>query len=283
VEAFELVDIRESLKDVIPDEAMPGIFREEIKPYLKHGAVVCFASGFDIAYHLLEPPKDVDVVMVAPRMGGKEVRELCESDKGFPSFIAVHQDFSGLAKKTVLALAKMIGSTKGNSPVFEVSFEQEAFTDLLTEQGLCPLIMAAFMAKYEVDIENGIPAEAALLELHLSGEWAEDFQRMAEMGIIKQLPLHSMASQYGQLSRTNEILTHKRSQREFDYSMLKSFVQEQAEKIKDGEFARELLIEQSLQYPVLKKLYEKFENSPMITKEQETLKMLRGKAFRDEK
>jgi len=256
---------------LIPDEVIPSVFREQIKPHLQRGKVICFASGFNVAYHLIEPPEGVDVILVAPRMGGKEVRELYEKGKGFPSLIAVEKDFSGNAKKVALAIAKAIGSTKGDSIVVEVTFEQEAFTDLLSEQGLCPLVMAAFMAKYEVDIENGIPPEVALLELHLSGEWAEDFQRMAELGIIEQLPLHSVASQYGQLTRTNEILTKEAP---INYKEIKAFIKKQAEKIKTGEFAKELLIEQMLGYPTLKKLYERFRNSPMIRKEQETLKLL---------
>lgn len=277
-DGFEVNTISEACKRadiillLIPDEAMHKVYEEEIKQHLRKGRVLCFASGYCITYHLIEPPKNVDVILVAPRMGGKEVRELYVSGKGFPSFLAVKQDASGKAKKIALAIAKAIGSTKGNSVLIEVTFEQEALSDLLSEQALCPLIMAAWIAKYEVDIENGVPPEAALLELHLSGEWAEDFKRMAEMGIIKQLPLHSMTSQYGQLTRLNQLLTSKG---EPNYKKIKAFVERQAEKIKNGEFAREWSLEQRAGYITLKKLYEKYENSPMIKKEQETLKRLR--------
>jgi len=268
-EACKMADIMLLL---IPDEIMHEVYKKEIEQHLKEGKVLCFASGYTITFNFIEPPKNVDVILVGPRMGGKEVRELYVSGKGFPSFIAVKQDASGKAQKIALAIAKAIGSTKGNSVLIEVTFEQETLSDLLSEQALAPLIMAAWIAKYEVDVENGIPPEAALLELHLSGEWAEDFKRMAEMGIIKQLPLHSRTSQYGQLTRTNRLLNNEE---EPYYKQIKAFVQRQAEKIKNGEFAREWALEQATEYVTLKKLYEKFENSPMIKKEQETLKRVR--------
>lgn len=277
-DGFEVYTISEACKraDVIllliPDEVMHKVYKEGIEQHLNEEKVLCFASGYSITYNLIDPPKNVDVILVGPRMGGKEVRELYASSKGFPSFLAVKQDASGKAKKIALAIAKAIGSTKGNSVVIEVTFEQETLSDLLSEQALSPLIMAAWTAKYEVDVENGVPPEAALLELHLSGEWAEDFKRMAEMGIVKQLPLHSKTSQYGQLSRTNQLLTNKE---EPSYREIKAFVQRQAKKIRNGEFAKEWALEQDTGYKTLKKLYEKFEKSPMIKKEQETLKRLR--------
>ena len=278
-DGFEVYTISEACKKadiillLVPDEAMHKIYQQEIEQHLQKDKVLCFASGYSITYHLIEPPKNVDVILVAPRMGGKEVRELFVDGKGFPSFLAVEQDASGTAKKIALAIAKAIGSTKGNSVLIEVTFEQETLSDLLSEQALCPLIMAAWIAKYEVDVENGVPPEAALLELHLSGEWAEDFKRMAEMGIVKQLPLHSKTSQYGQLTRLNQLLTHEEERP--NYNQIKAFVERQAEKIKNGEFAREWSLEQEAGYIMLKKLYEKYEKSPMIKKEQETLRMLR--------
>lgn len=277
-DGFDLHKISEACKRadiillLIPDETMRKVYKEQIEQHLTEGKVLCFASGYSVTFHVIEPPRNVDVILVAPRMGGKEVRERYLSGDGFPSFLAVQQDASGKAKKIALAIAKAIGSTKGNSVVMEVTFEQETVSDLLTEQALSPLIMAAWIAKYEVDLENGIPPEAALLELHLSGEWAETFKRMAEMGIVKQLPLHSKTSQYGQLTRLDLLLTDSG---QFSYKQIKAFVQRQAEKIKNGEFSNEWTLEQETRYTNLRKLYDKYENLPMIRKEQETLKRIR--------
>lgn len=280
-EGFEVYTISEACKRadiillLIPDEVMHDVYKERIEQHLGEGKVLCFASGYSITFKSIEPPKNVDVILVGPRMGGKEVRELYVNGQGFPSFLAVKQDVSGKAKRTALAIAKGIGSTKGNSVIVEVTFEQETLSDLLSEQALSPLIFAAWIAKYEVDVENGVPPEAALLELHLSGEWAEDFKRMAQVGIVKQLPLHSKTSQYGQLTRLDQLLTDREKPY---YKQIKAFIQKQAEKIKNGEFTKEWETEEKTGYATLEKLYEKMENSPMIQKEQEFLKRLHRKS-----
>jgi ketol-acid reductoisomerase len=282
-DGFEVCDISDACKRadiillLIPDETMHKVYKEEIERHLTDGKVLCFASGYCVNFHLIEPPRNVDVILVGPRMGGKEVRDLYLSGNGFPSFIAVKQDASTRARRIALAIAKAIGSTKGDSVVVEVTFEQETLSDLLSEQALSPLIVAAWIAKYEVDLENGVPPEAALLELHLSGEWAEDYRRMAEMGIVKQLPLHSKTSQYGQLTRLDLLLTGKEQP---SYKQIKAFVQRQAERIRNGEFSREWASEQERGYANLRKLYDKYENSPMITEEQKTLKRIRPRGAR---
>jgi len=277
-DGFEVYAVSEACKKadimflLIPDEVIPGIFDENIKPYLKKGDVIDFASGYCITFHLIKSPKDVDVIMVAPRMGGKEVRELYEKGEGFPSLFAVGQNASGKAKKVALAIASAIGSGKGGASVsIEVTFEQETLSDLLSEQFLAPVISTAWTVKYEIDVENGIPPEAALMELHLSGEWAEDFKRMAEMGMIKQLPLHSPTSQYGQLTRGHELMNKASG---LNYKQIRAYAQEKVDEIKSGRFAREWGLEQQSGYTVLKKLYEESENSEMIKKEQNFLRRL---------
>lgn len=277
-EGFKVYDISEACEKadimflLIPDEVIPRIYNESIKSNLKEGDVLDFASGYCVTYHLIEIPKNVDIIMVAPRMGGKEVRELYESGEGFPSLIAVGEDASGKAKKLTLAIASAIGSGRGGASLsIEVTFEQETLSDLLSEQFLAPIVSAAWAVKYEIDVENGIPPEAALMELHLSGEWAEDFQRMADMGMIKQLPLHSQTSQYGQLTRGHEIM-----KREFglNYKLIKAYAQEKADEIKSGKFAREWELERQSGYMVLKKMYEEADDSTMIKEEQKLLRRL---------
>jgi len=268
-EACEKADI---MLILIPDEVIPGVYNEDIEPHLKKGNVIDFASGYCITCKLIEPPKGVDVIMVAPRMGGKEVRELYKSGEGFPNLFAVGQDASGEAKEITLALSSTIGLGKSQSSIaIEVTFEQETLSDLLSEQFLSPLILAAIMVKYEIDVENGIPPEAALMELYLSGEWAEIFKRMAEMGIFKQLPLHSQTSQYGQLAKFNELM---RRDIGLSYKQIKAYGREKAEKIKNGAFAREWALEKLGGYIVLKKMYEQNENCPIIKEEQKLLRRL---------
>lgn len=122
---------------LIPDEVLPEVFEKEIRLGLKKSKVVCFASGYNVAFKLLKLPKTVDIILVAPRMIGAGVRQWYLEKRGFLSFIGVHQDVTGNAMKTTLAIAKGIGSTK--SGAIEVTFSQEAELDLFSEQAFSPL------------------------------------------------------------------------------------------------------------------------------------------------
>jgi ketol-acid reductoisomerase len=140
----------------------------------------------------------------------------------------------------------------------------ETKIDLLTEQGLIPIILNALIAKYEVEVEAGIPAEISLLENYLSKELSHIFEIMASQGIVEQMSLHSQTSQYGQMSRSHE----------FDSTVLKDYMKEQLRGIDDGSFAREWSSEQNAGYPELHRLYKKYRNLEMIEKEQETINKL---------
>lgn len=100
---------------LIPDEVTPAVFEEAIRPHLNAGDVVSFATGYNVAFGLLTPPDNVDVVMVAPRMIGEGVRDTYVEGGGFPSFIGVHQDASGNALAVCLAIAQGIGTTRSGA------------------------------------------------------------------------------------------------------------------------------------------------------------------------
>lgn len=256
---------------LVPDEIQPQIYRSEIEENLQKENVLNFASGYNITYEAIEPPEYVDVIMIAPRMIGTMVRELYKNDDGAPSFLAVNQDYSGQAKEIALALGKGIGSTR--SGLIEIdSFALETKSDLLMEQGLLPLFLNIMIAKYELELEEGMPPEGALLELYLSKELGYIFEKMAEMGIIGQMPLHSRTSQYGQLSRTDEIFEGEADK--IDYESIKEFMKKQLKNINNGKFAREWGTEQERGYPVFKRLLKKYQNSEMIKEEQKAIKQL---------
>ncbi|MBS3787598.1 ketol-acid reductoisomerase [Candidatus Bipolaricaulota bacterium] len=267
-EAAEKADI---IFYLIPDEVQPEVYESDIEPNLEEGDVLNFASGYNITYDLIEPPKYVDVIMIAPRMIGSMVRQLYKEGDGAPSFLAIDQDYSGNAKDIALALGKGIGSTR--SGVIEIdSFALETKSDLLMEQGLFPLLMNTMVAKYELEVEEGMPPEAALLELYLSKEIAYIFEEMAKQGIMEQMPLHSQTSQYGQLSRMDEIFEGESE--EVDYEAIKEFMGRQLRNIDNGKFAREWSTEQKMGYPALTRLFEKYENSEMIREEQKAIEQL---------
>ena len=134
-DGFEVVSIQEAadraqiIMMLIPDEVMPEVFTGEILQGLQAGKTLCFASGYTVAFETVVPPVNVDVILVAPRMIGAGVRQHYTEGRGFPSFIGVHQDTTGEALQTSLAIAKGIGSTR--SGVLELSFIEEAYGKML--------------------------------------------------------------------------------------------------------------------------------------------------------
>lgn len=183
---------------LVPDEAMPTIYKESVEPNLKKNSLINFASGYNITFKNIVPRKDLDVVMVAPRMIGDGVRTLFLSKEGYPSFLSIHQDITGEAKTIALGLAKAMGATM--KYCLEVDFDDETYIDLMAEQAIWPLIMSIFDSAFKFQVSKGHSKEAVLTELILSKEAAYMCEKMADVGIFKQLPLHSRTSQYGQLT-----------------------------------------------------------------------------------
>lgn len=232
-DGFETYSIAEAAKmaDILflllPDEVAPEIYERDIAPNLHPGAVLNFASGYNITYGFIKPAEDLDVIMVAPRMIGKGVRETYVNGTGFPTFLVVHQDATGHAKQTAIALAKALGSTKAGA--IEVTFNEETYLDLMSEQAIWPLIMNVMVTAFDFFREKGLPAEAILTEMYMSKEPMVMMEKMADMGLFKQLPLHSRTSQYGQMSRFKMV----------DNSSMRRFIEEQFNNIVDGSFAQE--------------------------------------------
>jgi ketol-acid reductoisomerase len=201
-DGFQVVPIAEASAwgDVvfllIPDEVQPQVFREYIAPNLRPGATLVVASGYNVAFQLFDLPNSIDLIMVAPRMIGSGVRQRYLNAEPYPCFISVEQDISGNARKLAQSIAYGIGATRG---VILSSAREEAALDLFSEQAIWPFIMAAFRAAYQVLHEAGFSDDAILNEMYLSKEPAEVFDRIAQVGLFEQLPLHSHTSQYGQL------------------------------------------------------------------------------------
>ncbi len=223
-EATEISDI---IFLLIPDEVMNDVFEREIRAYIQPNSVLVFASGYNIGFKQLKPPEDLDIILIAPRMIGVGVREKFLKNEGFFSYIAVKQDPSGQAKQTLLALAKAIGTLKKGAIM--ISFKQEAELDLFNEQAFGPAFGRVLLSSIYTLIEAGYPAEVVLIEMYMSGEMAYTYQKMADIGLIKQLDFHSQTSQYGAMSRGIRF-------RNLPY---KQKMNEILEEIQEGEFAKE--------------------------------------------
>lgn len=230
----DAVDAVEIVFLLVPDEVLPVIFEETIGPHLKDGDVLVFASGYNIVHDFVTMPDHVDVVLLAPRMIGRQVRQLYERGLGFYSYIAVEQDASGKAWKTLLALAAGIGTLEPPGGAFELSADMETLLDLYHEQGFGSLLGMTFYTFLEVGIEEGIPAEVLALDLYLSGEAAETLQTMADVGFYEQSKLHSRTSQYGGMMRSLAL----------DREPIRQHLRKIARELKDGTFAKQWAEEQ---------------------------------------
>jgi ketol-acid reductoisomerase len=182
---------------LIPDEEQPRVFREQVATFLRPHTTLVVASGYNLAFQLLDPPESVDVVMVAPRMIGAGVRDRFVRGEAYPCFISVERDVSGQALAMALSIARGIGATRGGA--LASSAREEAALDLFSEQAVWPKILQVLQTAYEVLHAAGFSDEAILYEMYLSKEPAEVFERFAEQGAFGQLTLHSHTSQYGQL------------------------------------------------------------------------------------
>lgn len=187
------------------DESQPRLWPEQIAPGLRPGKAVVWASGYNVGFGLIQPPPEVDVLMVAPRMTGVNVRELFLRGSGALAQFAVHQDATGQARALCLALCKAVGLTRGG--VFASSFREEAELDLFAEQVVWAGITAWFQECFAIGVEHGFAPELMVMELYASGETAEIFAAMTRNGFFRQMAHHSTTSQYGTLSRGPALIT----------------------------------------------------------------------------
>jgi ketol-acid reductoisomerase len=132
-----------------------------IKKNLKPGAALYFSHGFSIVYKdqtQVVPPKNVDVILVAPKGSGLNVRRNFLSGAGINSSFGVFQDSTGRAKERCIALGIGIGS----GYLFPTTFQKEVYSDLTGERGILMGALAGVMqAQYDVLRKNGhSPSEA---------------------------------------------------------------------------------------------------------------------------
>ena len=148
---------------LVPDTAAPAVYRAEIEPNLRDGALLMFAHGFNVHFGEIDPPGSVDVGMVAPKGPGHLVRRLYEGGGGVPALFAVHRDATGTARARTLAYARGIGSSRAG--VLETTFAEETETDLFGEQAvLCGGVTALVQAGFETLVDAGYQAELAYFE-----------------------------------------------------------------------------------------------------------------------
>jgi ketol-acid reductoisomerase len=235
---------------LVPDEIAAGIYDAEIAPNLKSGDALCFSHGFNIHYNQIVPPKDVDVFMVAPKSPGHLVRRTYTEGNGVPGLLAVYQDATGNARQIGLAYARGIGCTRAG--VIETTFLEETETDLFGEQvDLCGGCASMIKASFETLVEAGYQPEIAYFEtLH---ELKLIVDLIHEGGLAKMWYSVSNTAEYGGMTVGPKIIN--------DQS--KAAMKEALDRIQNGEFAKEFVLEGRANRPVLNALERQEHNHPI--------------------
>lgn len=189
-----------------PDEKQAGLYKESIESNLKDGAALAFAHGFNIHFGFIEPGKDTDVFMVAPKGPGHLVRSTYIEGSGVPCLIAVHQDVSGNVRDIALSYASAIGG--GRSGVIETTFREETETDLFGEQAvLCGGLTSLIQAGFDTLVEAGYAPEMAYFECLHETKLIVDL--LYEGGMQNMRYSISNTAEYGDLTRGPRIIDEK--------------------------------------------------------------------------
>jgi len=230
-----------------PDTAQAEIYEQSIRPNMVKGNAIAFAHGFNIHFGQINPPKDVDVFMIAPKGPGHLVRRQFTEGGGVPALIAVEQDATGKAKQVGLAYAKGIGGTKGG--VIETTFQEETETDLFGEQAvLCGGVSELIRAGFDTLVEAGYQPEVAYFEcLH---EMKLIVDLIYEGGIANMRYSISDTAKYGDITRGRRIVNEETRMEMADI----------LEEIQNGEFAREWVLETKANRPVYNALLKRDSN-----------------------
>jgi ketol-acid reductoisomerase len=209
-----------------PDMVQPELYRESIEPNIKPGAALLFAHGFNVHFGQIEPRKDIDVILVAPKGPGALVRREYEIGRGVPCLYAVHQDVSGKAIEKATAYAAGIGGAR--AMLIETDFKEETETDLFGEQAvLCGGASELVLKGFETLVEAGYRPEIAYYEVMHELKLIVDL--FYEGGLARMLEFISETAQYGDYTRGPRIVDAGTKER------MKAVLTE----IQDGTFARE--------------------------------------------
>jgi ketol-acid reductoisomerase len=241
VSAAEATQKADVIQILLPDEVQPIVYDKEIKPNLRKGQALVWSHGFNIHFGTIEPPKDVDVYMVAPKGPGHLVRRVFVEGGGVPALIAIYQDASGKAKKLALAHAKGVGGTRAG--VLETTFKEETETDLFGEQVvLCGGLTELITAGFETLTNAGYAPEIAYFECLHEVKLIVDL--IYEKGIGNMRNSISDTAEFGDLTRGKRIVT------DCTRAEMKKILSE----IQTGAFAREWILENRAGRPMFKAL-----------------------------
>ena len=266
-EGFEVVPIATAAADdvvyvLLPDEVIPTLFDEEIAPVLRPGSAIAFGSGYSLAFDLIHPPAAIDVLLVAPRMAGNIARTRYLEGQGFWACVGVEADRSGRAQQRMLGLADGLGVLRAGA--VQMSAKVEATLDLFVEQSVGAVLGMAIMMAFEVARDAGMPAEALVLEMYMSGEMEAVFQAFRESGFFRASEDHGPTAVFGGLTRSLEM----------DREAMAERFRNVLEDIKSGGFARRFQEEARNGYPMLEFARAMMHGGSPITEAEDRIRRL---------
>ncbi|MBQ7131377.1 MAG: ketol-acid reductoisomerase [Oscillospiraceae bacterium] len=217
---------------LINDEKQAKLYKESIEPNLSEGKTLAFAHGFNIHFGCIKPPKNVNVIMIAPKGPGHTVRSEYLAGKGVPCLIAVEQDATGDAWEIGLAYALGIGGARAG--VLETTFRTETETDLFGEQAvLCGGVCALMQAGFETLVEAGYDERNAYFECIHEMKLIVDL--IYQSGFAGMRYSISNTAEYGDYITGPKIITEE----------TKKTMKKILKDIQDGSFAKDFLLDMS--------------------------------------
>lgn len=250
MDAGEAVKKADLILVTLPDELQPGIYQKSIGPNLAKGKTLCFTHGFNIHFKTIVPPKDVNVIMVAPKGPGHIVRSEYERGGGVPDLIAVHQDATGNAKDIALAWAIAIGG--GRAGVIVSTFKDEVETDLFGEQCvLCGGLSSLIKTGFEVLTEAGYPPEIAYFEVCHEMKLIIDLIERGGLNFMRYSI--SNTAEFGDYYQGPKIITDE----------TRKAMKKALEDIRSGKFAKTFRDDYEKGFPWFKQAREKDKNHPL--------------------
>jgi ketol-acid reductoisomerase len=270
-EGFPVVPLAVASSDdivfvLLPDEVIPSAFAQEIGPALRPRSAVVLASGYCLAFGLVRPPETVDVLLLAPRMGGIAARTRYLAGEGFWACVGVEANRSGRAYDRMLGLAEALGVLREGA--VETNALVEATLDLFVEQTVGALLGMAVMVAFDVGCAAGLPPEALVLEMYMSGEMEKVFQSFRETGFLRASEDHGPTALFGGITRTLAM----------DRDAITASFRSIMEDIQSGRFARRLQDEAENDYPMLAVARSMLRGSPPITMAEESFRRLAPRA-----
>jgi ketol-acid reductoisomerase len=237
--AAEAAKWADAMMMVTPDELQADIYKNDLAANMKEGAALFFAHGFNVHFRLIEPRKDLDILMVAPKGPGHTVRSEYQKGGGVPCLIAVQQDASGNAHDLGLAYASAIGG--GRAGIIETTFREECETDLFGEQVvLCGGLVELIRNGFETLVEAGYAPEMAYFECCHEVKLIVDL--IYEGGIANMNYSISNTAEYGEYVTGPRIVTAE----------TKAEMKRVLADIQSGRFARDWVLENKAGQPSFK-------------------------------